>query len=203
MSKRLSIELPEALRQEIIDCKAWMQEQLEASEKASGAKSAKIRELEAIIRELETRAAGLHPRIVESDAIASELLIVERRLTFARVALERVQSTCFPGVRIDLTPAHHLLDRIVAFYREELPRRMRWAMAPFGYPDHLLVPLAAHATAIRALNIFRDYPPKFAHDLEAIFNRALRGQVDLSHDEPVEAVAPSAQPDPSAAEQTI
>jgi hypothetical protein len=198
MSQKLSVSLPDELRQEILDCKAWMQEQLQKSENAIGAQGGKIREMEGIIGELETRAAVLHPQIITSDTAASELLVVESRLTAARSALENLHSAATDAGRLDLIPAHHLLDRICAYWRVQLPILIQRQMAPFQMPDHLLMPMAAHAGAFNALRMFRDYPPKYAHGLDEVFDRALRDQVNLGYDDPAQASAPPAQPDPAA-----
>lgn len=195
MTKRLSIELPDALRQEILDCKAWMQGQLDTRGKEYGGQSGKIRELEGIITELESRASSLHPEIVTSDKAASELLIVESRLTAARSALEGLQSKTANPVPLDLMPAHHVLLRILHHWREQLPLYIRGRMAPFNIPEHLLLPLAAHSHAMRILGTLRDYPPQFPWQINEVFDRALRRQVDLGIDEPAESAAPAAQPD--------
>jgi hypothetical protein len=190
------IKLPPALREKILTAKSNFLKAHANDAQARAAADEEIARLEASRLELNGRIAILTREAAESDTAAAELSGCERRLVAISGQLEKLKAALAarPGVSKDEIDS--VLGEIILHWMDAVKEAILAALAPFGYPEHLILPLMAHSEAIQILRIMRDLRYSVGISSGKIveyFDRALAGNVNLNSPVPAEAT-PAVQP---------
>jgi hypothetical protein len=155
-----------------------------------------IKSLESTQATLEQRVATLSVQVLLNESAAQELSNVECRASAIRARLEQLRAKPMPS--IDLAPTYECLYSICYAYERGVKDAFMSDVAPWGIDESLARRIIGDVPAFAALVNLRNWlslAPSATHSnlsrFDAVYARALRGEIDLSRDTITEADAPS------------
>jgi hypothetical protein len=190
-----TIHIPAELRQRILYDKARLQGHRDGEGHAATALQSEIKTLEETQAALIQRIATLTFQAVHSDTAAGQLSNVERRAAAIRTRLDQLRASPLPA--IDLEATFGVLFFIVFFYQDAVKNLLLGDLEAWEIDVNSARILFAQVPALAAVRNISTWlstatAPHTNHlaRINVIYERVLRGQVDLSRHE-------NNQPDPS------
>jgi hypothetical protein len=192
MSKNITISAPEKMQKRIVDCIADYRAQFAIIGKQEREIQAKVSALEKTEGELSARIESLKPKLIVSDNAAMELAAAELRVNAVRKALAEARTLRATAI-VDSKPLYMLMLDVSNYWDSQVKALIVQALRPFGITRGVPWTQIRGAECLDQFHAVRKTPHGSfelsgysVDEVIAYLQRALRGQLVLTKDQPAE-----------------